>query len=83
MLSFITQNGQTPLMWVEWTRMRVIVDLLIDHGADVNTIDNDGRSALTYAVTTFSPDPEVKNYSQIEVTTAETAVHKSRRRYFQ
>ena len=75
MLSFITQNGQTPLMLAVWTGMRVIVSLLIDHVslltgrfADKNTVDNDGRSALIYAVKTYSPDPEVKNYSQIEVT---------------
>jgi ankyrin repeat protein len=62
MLSFITQNGQTPLMWAVSTEMRAIVDLLIYH-ADVNTVDNDGRSALIYALTTFSQLPEVRNRS--------------------
>jgi hypothetical protein len=73
MLSFITQNRQTPLMLAVWTGMREIVSLLVDHfslliGDHLNIVDNDGRSALIYAVKTYSLDPEVKNYGQIEVT---------------
>jgi len=38
--------GQTPLYWAVKLGYNVISKLLIEHGSDVNAINNDGKSIL-------------------------------------
>jgi ankyrin repeat protein len=41
--------GMTPLMWVAAMDRPALAKLLIEHGADINAKNDDGRTVLSYA----------------------------------
>lgn len=43
------ENGKTALFWVVWLHDFPLAETLVSHGADVNAIDNYGRSMLDIA----------------------------------
>lgn len=44
------ENGQTALFWPAREGYEAVVQLLLEHGADVNLKDDDGQTALDSAI---------------------------------
>ena len=65
---FLSLHQRTPLhIATEHHREAVIEKYLVDHGADVNTKDNDGVSEWDYCWLHISTAVYKKSYSQIQV----------------
>ncbi len=58
--------GQTPLMIAAQNGMPKVINLYLEHGNDINELDNDGNSALIYAM---SYDEEMVEYEKVLETT--------------
>ena len=57
-------RGVSPLMYASKRGSLPIVRLLVEHGADIDAIDNEGENALFYAVTNGN---SINNESAIEI----------------
>lgn len=74
-----TADGQTPLMYAAMTSHGWRIKELIKHGADINTKDTFGRTALFFAM--INPDPrciELKILTRDDTETlARSELHRS------
>ena len=50
-LDFTNNTGMTPLHYAAKCNNKRVLDLLLDYGCNINQIDDDGYTALHYAVT--------------------------------
>ena len=45
------EEGQTPLIIAVCNRQLDVINLLLSHGAQINAVDNEGKTALIHAIT--------------------------------